>query len=114
MRLFIRIADVPGSDPSGLFSLEWLLLDNQGALVSQGSGDPATLEQLVDVKTKQNPDDVVLLVPTEHCLAIRCTVPGRTVGQMRRALPFVVEEYLADDIESMHMACAAIRRNTPV
>lgn len=114
MRLFIRITDVPGSDPSGLFSLEWLLLDNQGALVSQGAGDPAMLEQLVDVKTKQNPDDVVLLVPTEHCLAIRCTVPGRTVGQMRRALPYVVEEYLADDIESMHMACAAIRRNTPV
>lgn len=114
MRLFIRIADIPGSDPTGLFSLEWLLVDKQGALVSQGSGDPAMLERLVDLKTLQNPDDVVLLVPTEHCLAIRCTVPGRTVGQMRRALPYVVEEYLAGDIETMHIACAAMRRNAPV
>jgi general secretion pathway protein L len=29
-------------------------------------------------------------------------------------LPYVVEEYLAGDIESMHVACAAMRRNAPV
>lgn len=114
MRLFIRITDVPGTDPSTLAALEWLLVDRQGALVSQGSGDPSMLERLVDMKTMQNSDDVVLLVPTEHCLSIRCTVPGRTVGQMRRALPYVVEEYLAGDIESMHVAVGNVRRNAPI
>ena len=32
----------------------------------------------VDLKTMQDPADVVLLVPAEHCLSMRCTVPGRT------------------------------------
>jgi general secretion pathway protein L len=114
MRLFIRIADVPGTDPTVLHALEWLLVDQQGALVSQGSGDPSMLDRLVDLKTVRDPDDVVLLVPTEHCLSIRCTVPGRTTGQIRRALPYVVEEYLADDIEAMHVAVGSVRRNAPV
>jgi len=114
MRLFIRIADIPGADPTVLHTLEWLLVDKQGALVSQGSGDPTMLETLVDLKSLHNAGDVVLLLPTERCLAIRCTVPGRTIGQMRRALPYVVEEYLAGDIESMHVAFGVMRRNAPV
>jgi general secretion pathway protein L len=113
MRLFIRIAAAKGVDPHELGSLEWLLLDRAGALVSQGSGDLAMFERLVDLKTMQDPADVVLLVPTEHCLSMRCTVPGRTVGQMRRALPYVVEEYLAGDIDTMHIAAGTVRRNNP-
>ena len=114
MRLFIRIAAAKGLDPHELGSLEWLLLDRSGALVSQGSGDLSMLERLVDLKTLQDPADVVLLVPTEHSLSMRCTVPGRTVGQMRRALPYVVEEYLAGDIDTMHIAAGAVKRNSPV
>jgi len=87
MRLFIRIVDTRGVDARELSSLEWLLVDATGALVSQGSGELTMLERLVDLKTMQDSADVVLLVPTEHCLAMRCSVPGRTIGQMRRALP---------------------------
>lgn len=114
MRLFIRIAAAKGPDPHELVSLEWLLLDRSGALVSQGSGDLSMLERLVDLKTVRDPADVVLLVPTEHSLSMRCTVPGRTVGQIRRALPYVVEEYLAGDIDTMHIAAGAVKRNNPV
>ena len=114
MRLFIRIAAAKGIDPHELGSLEWLLLDRAGVLVSQGSGDLAMLDRLIDLKTLQDPADVVLLVPTEHCLGIRCTVPGRTVGQMRRALPYVVEEYLAGDIDAMHIAAGPVKRGAPV
>ena len=114
MRLFIRIAAAKGIDPHELGPLEWLLLDRAGALVSQGSGDPSMLERLVDLKTMHDPADVVLLVPTEHSLSMRCTVPGRTVGQMRRALPYVVEEYLAGDIDAMHIAAGTLKRNSPI
>ncbi len=114
MRLFIRIIESPTTDPKLLENLEWLLLDRQDALVSHGSGDLATLARLVDLKSALDPEDVVLLIPAEHCLSIRCTVPGRTVGQMRRALPYAVEEFIADDIDTMHLAVAAVKRNEPV
>jgi general secretion pathway protein L len=114
MRLFIRINDHPGDDPAQLADVEWLLLDRQGTLVSQGAGDAALLDRLVDLKTVRDAEDVILLVPTEHCLAVRCSVPGRTIGQMRRALPYAVEEFLAGDIETTHVASAPLRRNTPV
>jgi general secretion pathway protein L len=119
MRLFIRIN--AHGDRSGLqdvearlADVEWLLLDRQGTLVSQGAGDAAMLDRLVDLKTAREPHEVVLLVPTEQCLAIRCNVPGRTVGQMRRALPYAAEEFLAGDIDAMHVAAASLRRNVPV
>ncbi len=114
MRLFIRIAASKGADPHALDSMAWLLLDHSGELVSQGSGDLNMLERLVDLKSLQDPADVVLLLPTEHCLSMRCTVPGKTVGQMRRALPYVVEEFVAGDIDAMHIAAGPVRRNEPV
>ncbi len=114
MRLFIRTTDVVAAQPHALGSLEWLLVDRQGALVSQGSGDLAMLDELLDLKTTQDPADTVLLVPSEYCLSLRCTVPGRTLGQMRRALPYVVEEFIAGDIDAMHVAAGPLRRGAPV
>jgi len=114
MRLFIRIAASKSAGPHEFDSMAWLLLDRSGELVSQGSGDLNLLERLVDLKTVQDPADVVLLVPTEHCLSMRCTVPGKTVGQMRRALPYVVEEFVAGDIDGMHIAAGPVRRNEQV
>lgn len=114
MRLFIRIKDRPGVAPAELTDIEWLLLDRQATLVSQGDGDAALLDRLVDLQTAREADDVIVLVPTEHCLAVRCSVPGRTVGQMRRALPYAVEEFLAGDIDAMHVAAGPVRRNVPV
>jgi general secretion pathway protein L len=114
MRLFIRIVSTHATDPHQIASLEWLLLDRANALVSQGSGDLDMLERLVDLKSLQESTDVVLLVPSEHCLSVRCTVPGRSAGQIRRALPYVVEEFVAGDIDTMHLAAGPVRRDSPV
>src|SRR5262245_24730757 len=114
MRLFIRITGTGTTEPHALDALEWLLLDKQGTLVSQGSGDLAMLDELIDLKTIQDPADIVLLVPTEYCLSMRCTVPGRTLGQMRRALPYVVEEFIAGDIDAMHVVAGPLRRGGAV
>ncbi len=114
MRLFIRIGGGTASDPHEVGFVEWLLVDREKVLVSQGSGDLTMLDRLLDLRAMQDPPDVVLLVPTEHSLSIRCTVPGRTVGQMRRALPYVVEEYLAGDIETMHVAAGTLKRGSAV
>jgi general secretion pathway protein L len=62
----------------------------------------------------QNPSNLVVMVPAEHVLAMTTEVPGRSVGHIRRALPFVVEEYLAADVEQMHLAHGPIKRGMPV
>ena len=43
-----------------------------------------------------------------------CEVPGRSAGQIRRALPYVVEEFLSGDIEHTQIANGALRRGQPV
>jgi general secretion pathway protein L len=115
-RLFIEVTHEPDRIDGEvvLRDLEWVLLDTSGQLVSRGRGDGAALASLLGMAAAQDPNDVVVIVPAELCLWVQCTVPGRTTGQIRRALPFVVEEFLAGDVEGVHVAHGAIRRGAPV
>ena len=58
--------------------------------------------------------EVVALAPNDQVLCLECEVPGRRVGQIKQALPFVVEEFLAADIEDMHIAPGPMRSGAPV
>jgi general secretion pathway protein L len=114
--LFIRIA-MPArkvNDTWILESLSWLVLDEAGQVQNQGTGDAKTLAELVGGETRCDPDSVIVVVPGEFCLALQVNVPGRSTGQIRRALPFVVEEYLASDIDLVHIAHGPIVRGAPV
>ena len=62
----------------------------------------------------RNPANVVVLVPGEHVLTVTTKVPGRSAAQIRRALPYVVEEFIAGDIERIHLVSGAVRRGQPV
>lgn len=74
--------------------------------------DKEGAEQTLD--WARDPGNVVLLAPNEHVLSVSCEVPGRNAGQIRRALPFVAEEFLAADLEGTHLASGPIRRGQPV
>ena len=112
--IYLRAPAIVSADRALLPAVEWVLLDEQGELVSQAVGDGTTLSRLVHADVLTDPANVVAVVPTEACLAVTCTVPGRGTGQMRRALPFVVEEFLASDIDDVHIAHGPLSRNTPV
>jgi len=116
MRLFVRpMAPAAVHDgQSMLVDAAWVLLDDDGQVRSQGAGNAAPLRDLAGSTALGEPTNIVLLLPAEHCLAVRCTIPGRSAGQMRRALPFVVEEHLASDLDSVHIAPGPIRRQTPI
>ena len=43
---------------------------------------------------------------SEQVLMLSCSVPGRNSGQIRQALPYALEEHVATDIETMHIAVA--------
>ncbi len=115
--LFIRLQSPVYRDEEGTdLSCDWLILESNGDVRASGVTDYRGLSELIDPTTDwlQNPNNLVVIVPAEHVLALSVAVPGRSVGQIRRALPFVVEEYVAADIERMHLAHGPIRRGNPV
>ena len=115
--LFVRLQSPVYRDEDGTeLSCDWLILENDGSVRANGVTDYRGLSELIDpaVDWVQNPANLVVVVPAEHVLALNSEVPGRSVGQIRRALPFVVEEFVAVDIERMHLAHGPIRRGAPI
>lgn len=111
-RLFLRIA-------ASADAVEWLA---RGEDEQQGDGASvegcAPVDELADVLAEEAPwavdSEVVVFVPAAELLALSCHIPGRSETQRRRAAPYAVEEFLTEDIETMHVACGELVRNEPV
>ncbi|MCZ6655810.1 MAG: type II secretion system protein GspL [Gammaproteobacteria bacterium] len=115
--LFLRVlSPVERLEEGFAIGCEWLIVEDDGQERAQGVTDYRGLADLADpnVDWLRTPTNIVVLVPSEHVLGVSCTVPGRSIGQIRRALPYVVEEYVATDIEGMHVASAAIKRGAVI
>ena len=135
--LFIRALSIPRPLDEGFeFSCEWLVVDPDGRHHSRGSGDftcaPDDEPDFTPLWRRSgssdgtangtesgeewalNPANVVLLAPGQHVLSVTCEVPGRNAGQIRRALPYVVEEFIAGNIEGCHIASGPVRRGQPI
>ena len=117
-RLFIRLgAPAVQSAEDEVWLLEdiaWVLLEDDGELISQGHGDGDALSRLLDRRGPDEATRVVLIVPTERSMLLELSVPGRSSGQIRRALPYALEEYLASEIDDMHLAHGPVQRNQPI
>ncbi len=118
--LFIRLLTTAESQGDAFsLSCEWLFKAGQGGGQSQGVADYAGLQELVrgqgDLPNlSDQPVQVVALVPVNHVLCVQCVVPGGRSAQVRQALPYVVEEFLAEDVENMHIATGTIKSGSPV
>ncbi|MCZ6853063.1 MAG: type II secretion system protein GspL [Gammaproteobacteria bacterium] len=115
--LFIRLLSPASRDEEELqLSSTWLILEDDGSARAEGEADLRGLHELIDPSADwlHKPNKIVVIVPGEHVLGVSCEVPGRNISQIRRALPFVVEEYVATDIEKMHLVSGSIRRGQPI
>lgn len=113
-RLFLHYTSMPNEsrpDPD----VDWLVRGDDGTDI-EGRVPLSALGEVVQPHASwaDDPDNVVLFVPTDDVLAVTCEVPGRNTNQIRRAVPYAVEEFVADDIDTMHVACAELRRGEPV
>jgi len=92
------------------FTLQWVL-GRQDQIVGHGDATVPTLNQQLDSLEEGvlQSADIVVVIPTEQVLLLSCQVPGRNSGQMRQALPYALEEYVATDIEDMHIAAGSIK-----
>jgi general secretion pathway protein L len=82
----------------------WSLLDASGDIQAHGGGDTRdTIEQTL---TQNDLEGVRLvgLIPGEDALFCVADIPARQSRYVHQALPFAVEEQIAQDIESVHLS----------
>jgi general secretion pathway protein L len=86
-----------GRDPDG--PVRWVIADQTGAIVSR----PAEGE-LVAAAAAAAGRAVIALVPATDVLRTRVDVPVKGAAKMLQALPFALEEQLAEDVDALHFA----------
>ncbi len=99
-----------GRGPESDCVLQWVV-EHQDQIIAQGQATGPTLNQQLDALDPEALEsaNIVVVIPTEQVLLLSCQVPGRNSGQIHQALPYALEEYVAADIESMHIAAGSIK-----
>lgn len=85
-------------------NVEWIAVDDNGT--RRSSPAVGSLEQAA-AESANRP--VIVLVPATDVLTTSIDVPIRGGARLRAALPFALEESLADDVETLHFASGARR-----
>ncbi|MFP6808512.1 MAG: type II secretion system protein GspL [Pseudomonadales bacterium] len=92
--LFLRLIDD---------NVDWLILDDASHIVRlRGSASFEEFSALVADMEWQG--DTRVMVGGEHVLLTRATVPSRQQRHILQAIPFAVEEQLAEDVDDCHFA----------
>jgi general secretion pathway protein L len=82
--------------------IEWFVFDDSQKLRDSGT---ALLAQLQATLTAVfSGGETLVLVPGELVLLTGVNIPSRQMRQIKQALPYMVEELIADNIEDVHMA----------
>ena len=90
--LVIRLDDDPHADA------EWIIVDSNGTRRSAPASGP-----LQDAARLARDRDVIVLVPAAETATFTVDLPARG-ARLRAALPFALEEHVADEVENLHFA----------
>lgn len=102
--LVIRLGDTPTE------MVQWIAVDSTGSRRSlPGAGT------LAEARNDIGDRNVIVLVPSAEVLTTSVDIPVKG-AKLHAALPYALEEYLAEDVESLHFAAGAKRASgrTPV
>lgn len=103
-RLYVRPVS-PGAGPDADAQLySWGLCDASGNIQARGAED--TREQIEQILAQNALDDIPMaaLVPGQEVLYCLADIPVRHSRYISQALPYAVEEQIAQDIETVHLA----------
>ena len=84
----------------------WIAVDGNGTRLSQPVTGPLA-EASKDIAARS----VIVLVPATTVLTTTVDIPIRGGSRLLKALPFALEESLADDVENLHFAAGMRRDN---
>lgn len=86
--------------------LQWLVEDERGR-----SGPTAEGER-IEPRVLAAAGEIVVIVAVEHALLLEAEVAARSREQLLRAIPFAVEDQLAEPVEGLHFSAIAHPRGT--
>ena len=108
-RLYVRpippFADADQDPGAQMFN--WVLHDASGDAQARGAGDS---RETIEHTLGQNALDNVLLIgliPGEEAIYCLADIPAKQSRFINQALPYAVEEQIAQDIDSVHLALGA-------
>lgn len=94
--------DSPADSDEQLFN--WVLLDASGDAQARGVGETRTAIEQTLAQNALESVRLIGLIPGDEALFCWADIPARQERHIRQALPYAVEEQLAQDIDSMHLA----------
>lgn len=86
--------------------VEWVLVDDNGT--RRGPLQSGSLQDAGEA-AEQHP--VIVLVPAADIVSTTVNIPARSTSRIRTALPFALEEDLAEDVEDLHFAIGSRQEN---
>jgi general secretion pathway protein L len=101
---FVASADLSAEGNEHHLHWDWALYDAVGG--RNGCGEHATLPQIQQVLAQNNIEEVGIigLVPASYVFHANINIPSRQHRVIQQALPFAVEELVAQDIDALHLA----------
>ena len=87
-------------------AVEWIVADDGGTRRGQ-----TVSGSLADAARDVRGRPVIVLVPATEVLTTTAEIPIRSGPRLRAALPFALEENLADDVDTLHFASGVRREN---
>ncbi len=100
--LYLRLAET-GSSDDPVIHLEWMLLDETSGIVRfRGEGGLHDFQALREELSYTGQTHV--MIPSEDVLLTEAVVPTKQPKQILQAVPYLVEEQLASDVEACHFA----------
>lgn len=84
--------------------IPWLVWSKQESEVI-ASGEIASFDGLAELKEKAAQRQVIALVPSVDCAIRQLPLPKKSRRQAITALPFMLEDELAQDIDAIHLSC---------
>jgi general secretion pathway protein L len=87
-------------------AVQWILADSNGTQLSNSSS--GSLEQAAAEIGERS---VIVLVPSVDVLSTTVHIPARSTAKINAALPFALEENLAEDVEKFHFAVGDRQEN---
>jgi len=87
-------------------SVQWILADSNGTRLS-GVYTGELSQAAIEIGSRS----VIVLVPSVDLLTTTVLIPARSSSKINAALPFALEENLAEDVENLHFAVGVRQEN---
>jgi len=97
--LVLQMAERPADDAA-----RWIVVDSNGTRIGPPVMGPLSAAT-VDAKERR----VIVLVPATEVLSTSVDIPLKSAVKIQQALPFALEEQVADDVDELHFAAGARR-----